>query len=126
MILTGAYSQNAVWYSGLLDRMWGENGQVNGNGQAMFLADTFFNPVTNQWSTPRAWSVSALLEHHWTPTIYTDLEASIGGVQWSNMGGGCNVGVAKLPNWSGGQGPMRPARLAGSLARTSAGTRSPT
>ncbi len=59
-------------------------GQVNGNGQPMFLADAYFNPLTNSWSTPRAWSVSALLEHHWTPTFYTDLEGSVGGINWSN------------------------------------------
>jgi Porin subfamily len=88
VILTGVYSQNAVWYSGLPDAMNGENGQVNGNGQAMILGDAYFNPLTNSWSSPRAWSVSGLLEHHWTPTFYTDLEASIGGINWSNMNGG--------------------------------------
>ena len=88
-LITGSYTRSAVWYSGLPDGMWGENGQVNGNGQPMYLADAFFNPVTNQWSTPTAWSVAALLEHHWTPTFYTDLEASVGGINWSNQGGGC-------------------------------------
>ena len=111
LIVTGVYSQSAVWYSGLLDGMWGENGQTNGNGQAMFLADAFFNPITNQWSTPRAWSVSALLEHHWTPTIYTDLEGSIGGVQWSNMGGGCNIGVPSCLIGQAAQGPFSPRAL---------------
>ena len=57
IILTGAYTQNAVWYSGLPDAMNGENGQVNGNGQPMILGDAYFNPLTNSWSTPRAWSV---------------------------------------------------------------------
>ena len=28
ILVTGAYTQNAVWYSGLPDGMWGENGQV--------------------------------------------------------------------------------------------------
>ena len=91
--------------------MWGENGQVNGNGQPMFLADSFFNPLTNQWSTPRAWSVTALLEHHWTPTIYTDLEGSIGGVQWSNMGGGCNVGLPSCLIGQAAQGALSPRAL---------------
>jgi hypothetical protein len=86
-VLTGSYTQNAVWYSGLPDAMNGENGQVNGNGQPMILADSYFNPLTNSWSTPRAWSVSGLLEHHWTPTFYTDLEGSVGGLNWSNMNG---------------------------------------
>jgi hypothetical protein len=88
VIITGAYTQNAVWYSGLPDAMNGENGQVNGNGQPMTLADAYFNPLTNAWATPRAWSVSGLLEHHWTPTIYTDLEGSIGGINWSGQSGG--------------------------------------
>jgi hypothetical protein len=94
VIVTGSYTQNAAWYSGLPDAMNGENGQVNGNGQAMILGDAYFNPLTNSWSTPRAWSVSALLEHHWTPTFYTDLEGSVGGINWSGMSGGfCTVGV---------------------------------
>ena len=111
LLLTGVYSQSAVWYSGLLDGMWGENGQTNGNGQPMFLADSFFNPVSNQWSTPRAWSVSALLEHHWTPTIYTDFEGSIGGVEWSNMGGGCNIGLPACLIGQAAQGPFSPKAL---------------
>ncbi len=90
-LVTGSYTQNAVWYSGLPDGMWGENGQVNGNGQAMFMSDAFFNPLTNQWSTPTAWSVSALLEHHFTPQFYVDLEGSVGGLNWSNQSGGCYV-----------------------------------
>jgi hypothetical protein len=88
VLITGSYTRNAVWYSGLPDAMNGENGQVNGNGQPMILADSYFNPLTNSWSTPTAWSVSGLLEHHWTPTLYTDLEASVGQLLWSNMGGG--------------------------------------
>jgi hypothetical protein len=88
-LLTGSYTHNAVLYSGLPDMMWGENGQVNGNGQPMFLADAFFNPITNQWSDPTAWSISALFEHHFTPQFYIDLEGSYGQLNWSNQGGGC-------------------------------------
>jgi Porin subfamily len=89
-LVTGSYTQSAVWYSGLPDMMWGENGQVNGNGQPMFMSDAFFNPLTNQWSKPTAWSVSALIEHHFTPQFYIDLEGSVGQLKWSNQGGGCN------------------------------------
>jgi hypothetical protein len=88
-VLTGSYTQSAVWYSGLPDGMWGEDGQVNGNGQPMYISDAYFNPSTNQWSSPTAWSVSALVEHHFTPQFYVDLEGSVGGIKWSNMGGGC-------------------------------------
>jgi porin-like protein len=90
-IVTGAYSRSATWYSGLSDAMDSENGAVNGNGQPMELADAFFNPLTNSWSSPTAWSVSALLEHHINQQFYIDLEGSVGGVKWSNMGGGCNA-----------------------------------
>ena len=89
-LVTGSYTQSAVWYSGLPDMMWGENGQVNGNGQPMFLQDAFFNPITNSWSKPTAWSVSALIEHHFTPQFYLDLEGSVGQLKWGNQGGGCN------------------------------------
>jgi hypothetical protein len=86
-ILTGSFTRNATWYSGLPDAQNGENGQVNGNGQPMYMADAYFNPLTNAWATPTAWSVSGLIEHHWTPTIYTDLEGSIGGINWTGQNG---------------------------------------
>ena len=121
-ILTGSYTQNAVWYSGLPDAMNGENGQVNGNGQAMILGDAYFNPLTNSWSTPRAWSVSGLLEHHWTPTFYTDLEGSVGGINWSNMSGAAFA--ASRP--ASAPASFRPTPSPSWSARTSAGTRSPT
>jgi hypothetical protein len=91
-LVTGEYGQSATWYSGLTgEGMWGEWGQVNGNGQPLFLPDAYFNPFTNTWSRPTSWSVSALLEHHFTPQFYIDLEGSIGGFSWSNVGGGgCN------------------------------------
>jgi Porin subfamily len=90
-LLTGSYTQSAVWYSGLPDMMWGENGQVNGNGQSMYMSDAYFNPITNQWSKPTAWSVTALIEHHFTPQFYIDLEGSVGQLKWSNQGGGCYI-----------------------------------
>jgi porin-like protein len=96
ILFTGSYTRNATWYSGLPDAQNGEQGQVNGNGQPMFLADAYFNPLTNSWSSPTAWSVSGLLEHHWTPTIYTDLEGSVGGIRWSGESGsvgGVGTGV---------------------------------
>jgi len=55
------------------------------------MSDAYFNPLTNQWSKPTAWSVSALVEHHFTPQFYLDLEGSVGQLKWSNMGGGCYV-----------------------------------
>jgi hypothetical protein len=107
-LVTGSYTQSAVWYSGLPDMMWGENGQVNGNGQPMYMQDAFFNPLTNQWSKPTAWSISALLEHHFTPQFYIDLEGSVGQLKWSNQGGGCTFELASCLIAQGVQGPLSP------------------
>jgi hypothetical protein len=109
-LLTGSYTQSAVWYSGLPDMMWGENGQVNGNGQPMFMQDAFFNPITNSWSKPTAWSVSALIEHHFTPQFYLDLEGSVGQLKWSNQGGGCSlIGLAGCTIASYATGAISPS-----------------
>jgi hypothetical protein len=105
-LITGSYTQSATWYSGLSDGMWSENGQTNGNGQPMQLADAFFNPLTNTWSAPTAWSLTGLIEHHFTPAFYVDLEGSIGGLRWSNMGGGCNVDIPSCTLLQAVQGPM--------------------
>jgi hypothetical protein len=109
VVLTGAYTKNAVWYSGLPDGMVGENGQVNGNGQPMYVADAFFNPITNTWAAPTAWSVSGLYEHHFTPQFYAVLEGSVGGLNWSNQGG-CGSGAVlsgACPFYAAG-GPLSP------------------
>jgi Porin subfamily len=106
ILFTGSYTENAVWYSGLPDGMWGENGQVNGNGQPMYLADAFFNPLTNSWSKPTAWSVTGIFEHHFTPQFYVDLEGSVGGIEWSNMGGGCNFSLPGCLAAQAVQGPL--------------------
>ena len=109
-LLTGSYTQSAVWYSGLPDMMWGENGQVNGNGQPMFMQDAFFNPITNAWSKPTAWSVTALIEHHFTPQFYLDVEGSVGQLKWSNQGGGCSlIGLAGCTTASFATGAISPS-----------------
>ena len=115
-LVTGSYTQSAVWYSGLPDMMWGENGQVNGNGQPMYMADAYFNPFTNSWSKPTAWSVSALIEHHFTPQFYLDLEGSVGQLKWSNQGGGCSlfgVGCAVASGITGALSPTATTWLVG-------------
>jgi hypothetical protein len=93
-LITGEYGQSANWYSGLTgEAMWGEGGATNGNGQPWFSPDAFFNPITNSWSKPTTWSVTALIEHHFTPQFYIDLEGSVGGFSWSNQGGGCSFSL---------------------------------
>jgi len=111
-VLSGAFTQSAIWYSGIGDAMWSENGQVNGNGQPMWGADAFFNPMTNQWSSPTAWSVLGLIEHHFTPQFYVDLEGSIFGLNWSNMGGGCSVALPSCLLSQAAQGPLSPHSFA--------------
>jgi hypothetical protein len=101
ILFTGAYTQNAVWFSGIPDGMWGENGMVNGNGQQMAVADTYANSfpcgyysrcVT--WATPTAWSVSATMTHYFTPEISISPLASYGQINWSN----------NSPNWTPSNG----------------------
>jgi hypothetical protein len=117
VVLTGSYTRNAVWYSGIPDGMWGENGQVNGNGQPMYVADAFFNPIKNTWAAPTAWSVSGLVEHHFTPRFYIDLEGSIGGLNWSDQGGcgwsAVNSGVCPLYTFGGPLSPRAFTWIAG-------------
>ncbi len=73
--LQGVYSQNAIWYSGVSDAMWGENGAVNGNGIAMPVTDAFSNG-NGTWATPDAWSLTALGEFHFGPNFAIDPEVS--------------------------------------------------
>ena len=82
-LVTGAWTQNAVWYSGLPDAMDGELGMTNGNGQQMALADTYENPTGNSFATPTAWSVSAEIDHHFSPEFVGSIEGSYGQVRWT-------------------------------------------
>jgi hypothetical protein len=82
---TGAWTQNAAWYSGIPDGMWGEEGAVNGNGQQMAIADTYLNPDGVTWSKPTIWSVSSEVTHHFSPEFSGSLEGSYGQVRWTNL-----------------------------------------
>ena len=85
--IQGVYTQNAAWYSGIPDGMWGENGAVNGNGLAMTVGDTYYagvNAAGNAvWSTPTAWSVGATFEHHFSPVFSIDPQASYAELHWN-------------------------------------------
>ena len=53
----------------------------------MILADAFFNPLTNSWSTPtRVVGHARCSSITWTPTFYTDLEGSVGADQLEQPG----------------------------------------
>ncbi len=80
--LTGAWSQNATWYSGIPDGMWGENGAVNGNGQAMAIGDAFANG-NGTWATPQAWSITGWANFVLNPQVTLGVEGSYGEVTWS-------------------------------------------
>jgi len=83
-LVTGVYSQNAAWYSGLPDAMDGEKGAVSGNGQQMALADTYENPSGFSFAKPDIWSVSAEIDHHFSPEFVGSIEGSYGQVRWNN------------------------------------------
>jgi hypothetical protein len=87
--ITGAWSQNASWYSGIPDGMWGENGAVNGNGQAMAIGDAFYN-ADGSWATPTAWSISAWANFQISPQVTWGFEGSYGQVNWSGGSAGWN------------------------------------
>ena len=92
--IQGVYSKNAIWYSGIPDGMWGENGAVNGNGLAMAVGDTYYgigNPAgnagvgtTSSFATPTAWSVGATFEHHFSPVFSFDPEVAYAELHWAN------------------------------------------
>ena len=83
--LTGAYSRNAVWYSGIPDGLWGDGGQaVNGNGQGMAIGDAFSNG-NGTWATPTAWSITGWAQAAISPTVTLGLEGSYGQLNWSGQ-----------------------------------------
>ena len=81
--VTGVWSRNAIWYSGIPDGMWGEDGAVNGNGQAMAIGDAFYNGAGLGWATPEAWSITGYGQMVVNPQITLQLEGSYGQVNWS-------------------------------------------
>ncbi len=82
--ISAAYSRNAISYAGMApgEMMWGEGGAVNGNGQQLALADTFYEGL-GQWATPTAWAVTGFFEHHFSPQFSINPEGSYGEVRWS-------------------------------------------
>jgi hypothetical protein len=89
--LQGTYTQNAIWYSGIPDGMWGENGAVNGNGLAMSVGDTYYAAGKNAagvpvstWATPTTWMIGGTYEHHFSPVFSLDPQASYVQLNWSN------------------------------------------
>ncbi len=95
----GTWTRNAVWYSGVSDGMWGENGATNGNGIAMPVADAFSNG-NGTWATPTAWSLTGLAEFHLGPVFSIDPEVSYLNLSWS----GVNTGFISTnsESWIGG------------------------
>jgi hypothetical protein len=94
--ITGAWSQNATWYSGLADAMWGENGAVNGNGQSMAYGDAFYNN-NGTWATPTAWSISAWANFQISPQVSWGFEGSYGELMWTGGGTGAGYGLLGSP-----------------------------
>ena len=87
--LQGDYTKNAIWYSGILDGMWGENGAVNGNGlcrpgRRHLLRRSERCRRSRFWSNPTAWSIGGTFEHHFSPVFSLDPQASYAQINWSN------------------------------------------
>ena len=81
--VTGVWSQNATWYSGIPDAMWGEDGATNGNGQAMAVGDAFSNG-DGTWAKPTAWSVMGYGQFVVNPQITLQLEGGYAELNWND------------------------------------------
>jgi hypothetical protein len=82
-----SYARNAAWFSGLPDAMDGEAQGfkgVSGNGLGPVYADTFSNG-DGSFATPTAWSVSALMELHFSPVFWVGPEFAYGEQHWSGL-----------------------------------------
>jgi len=81
---TGAWSEHADWYSGLPDGMWGEEYGMEAytNGQQGAFGDTYENP-DGTWATPKMWSVSSEVTHHFSPEVSGSLEGGYGQTRWT-------------------------------------------
>jgi hypothetical protein len=98
----GVWSRNAIWYSGVSDAMWGENGATNGNGLALPVADAISN-YNGTWATPTAWSLTAISEFHFGPTFSLDPEVSYLNINWSGLNGPeAGAFAASSQSWIGG------------------------
>ncbi|WP_210254975.1 porin [Methylocapsa sp. S129] len=84
--IDGVYTRNAIWYSGIPEGLWGENGAANGNGLAMSAGDTY-SVGGGRWATPSAWSAAALYEHHFSAAFSIDPEISYAQLNWSGSMG---------------------------------------
>jgi Porin subfamily len=84
------YTRNAVWYSGIPNAMWGEDGATNGNGLAMYVGDTWSNG-NGTWATPSAWSVGTVYEHHFSPVFSFNPEFSYAELHWSGLSAGSGI-----------------------------------
>ena len=80
--LTGSWSRNATYYSGLPDAMW--DGTPNDNGQVWALGDAA-NNGNGTWATPEAWSVTSWAAFQVNPQVNLGIEGSYGEISWSNL-----------------------------------------
>jgi len=84
--IDGVYTKNALWYSGIPEGLWGENGAANGNGLAMSVGDTY-SAGGGHWATPTAWSMAVISEHHFSDAFSIDPEVSYAQLNWSGSMG---------------------------------------
>jgi hypothetical protein len=82
--LQGEWTQSALWYSGIPNGMWGENGAVNGNGLPMVVADAWSNG-NGTWATPTAWSIVAQLEHNFSQQVSFFPAFGYAQLHWSGL-----------------------------------------
>ncbi len=65
------------------EMMWGEGGAVNGNGQQLALADTFYEGPRSVGDPDRLGRDWFLFDHHFSPQFSISPEGSYGEIRWS-------------------------------------------
>ena len=101
IILTGAWSKNAYWDSGIPDGMWGENGAVNGNGLGFAVGDLAFNP-NGSTASPTAWSLTAIGNFALNSQFSVGPEISYAQASWSGATSTAATGVWNSKSWIAG------------------------
>jgi Porin subfamily len=90
LTVDAVWTRNAFFLSGIPGGMWGENGQVNGNGLPMYSGDTWSNG-NGAWATPSAWSAAVNFEHHFSPVFSLDPEFSYAQLHWGGLNAGSGI-----------------------------------
>lgn len=119
LTLNGAYSEGNL--SAVLSNGAGyPNGFYNFGGVAAVAADATFNRGNGQFRLTKAWSVTAGIQHFWTPTLNSSLFGSYAAVDTANIPGDAGDYLRDFKMWTVGFNtnwqPVRGLNILGEVA----------